>query len=77
MRPDDLGLSAASVERRQESHQLIPELPTTGLREAVKPCQRQMIAAALGESVGNWTQAAKRLGLDRANLQRLARQLEV
>lgn len=69
VRPDDLGLSAASVERRQESHQLIPELPTTGLREAVETCQRQMIAAALGESGGNWTQAAKRLGLDGANLQ--------
>ena len=47
------------------------------LRDAVDGFQRQLIVSALGESAGNWTQAAKRLGVDRANLQRLARRLGI
>ena len=50
-------------------------LPAGGLREAVEDYQRRLIAAALAECTNNWTQAARRLGLDRANLQRLARRL--
>jgi anaerobic nitric oxide reductase transcription regulator len=45
------------------------------LREAVDDLQRRMIAAALEAEGGNWTRAAARLELDRANLQRLARRL--
>ena len=62
-----------------EAVQLV-QLPTDaplGLREAVDGYQRQLIVSALGECAGNWTQAAKRLGVDRANLQRLARRLGI
>ncbi len=75
--PDDLGLPVLSAVRLQESDPAVSAMPATGLREAVDACQRRMIVAALDENSGNWTQAAKRLGLDRANLQRLARRLGV
>ena len=55
-------MSATSLDRRIQM-----------LRTAMGP----LIAAALEESRGNWTQAAKRLGVDRANLQRLARRLAI
>ena len=75
--PDDLGLPVLSAVRPQKSDPSVSAMPATGLREAVDACQRRMIVAALDENSGNWTQAAKRLGLDRANLQRLARRLGV
>jgi len=49
--------------------------PGLNLRDAVDHYQRQLIADALAKTAGNWTQAASLLGLDRANLQRLARRL--
>ena len=55
----------------------ISELPAPVLRDAVEAYKRQLISTALGDSGGNWTHAARRLGLDRANLQRLARRLGV
>ncbi|WP_051228848.1 nitric oxide reductase transcriptional regulator NorR [Paludibacterium yongneupense] len=48
-----------------------------GLRDAVDDLQRRMIVGALASEQGNWTRAAARLELDRANLQRLARRLGV
>jgi len=77
VRPDDLGLPAVQPEAHPLQERQAPTLPAAGLREAVDIYQRQLIAAALGESGGNWTQAAKRLGLDRANLQRLARRIGI
>jgi anaerobic nitric oxide reductase transcription regulator len=49
--------------------------PESGLREAVDDYQRRMIASALSASKGSWSQTARKLELDRANLQRLARRL--
>ena len=90
LRPDDLALPAESVSAAVEP---VPAgesvagsaeagasplaLPGGGLREAVDDYQRRLIAAALAECTNNWTQAARRLGLDRANLQRLARRLGI
>jgi len=54
--------------------------PTSGeqtLKDATEKLQRQMIIYALEGNKGNWTRAAKALGLDRANLARLAKRLGV
>ncbi|SDJ73459.1 nitric oxide reductase transcriptional regulator NorR [Pseudomonas indica] len=45
------------------------------LRQALDDYQRQLIAAALQRNQDNWAAAARDLGLDRANLHRLARRL--
>lgn len=53
-----------------------PALPLAGnLREAVDEFQRGQIRAALSRHAGNWAECARELGLDRANLHRLARRL--
>ncbi|MNM98468.1 Regulatory protein LuxO [compost metagenome] len=49
--------------------------PEGGLREAVDIYQRQVIEACLQRHQDNWAAAARELGLDRANLSRLARRL--
>ncbi|MCA9676675.1 MAG: nitric oxide reductase transcriptional regulator NorR [Kofleriaceae bacterium] len=45
------------------------------LRIAVDDFQRERIREALAAADGNWAEAARRLGLDRGNLHRLARRL--
>ena len=80
---DDLALPAASQshegdrkgQRVTERAFTAETLPEGGLREAIDAYQRRLIADALDISQGNWTQTAQRLGLDRANLRRLARRL--
>ncbi|MET0404954.1 MAG: nitric oxide reductase transcriptional regulator NorR [Cystobacter sp.] len=53
-----------------------PESATQGdLREAVERFERQQIRASLERNQGNWASAARELGMDRANLRRLARRL--
>ncbi|SEJ16368.1 anaerobic nitric oxide reductase transcription regulator [Pseudomonas linyingensis] len=50
--------------------------PAVGdLREAVEQFQRQQIGAALEQHQHNWAAAARELGMDRANLHRLAKRL--
>ena len=74
--PEDLALPAASASPAI-SPATAPETPTTitPLRQAVEQYQRQLIATALAQTGGNWTQTALQLGVDRANLQRLAKRL--
>jgi anaerobic nitric oxide reductase transcription regulator len=52
-------------------------LPSAGtsLRQAVDEVQRRLIEQALARHAGNWAAAARELGQDRGNLQRLARRL--
>ncbi len=47
------------------------------LRQAVEAYQREFIAACLERQQGNWAAAARELGLDRANLNRLAVRLRL
>ncbi|MFC5698443.1 nitric oxide reductase transcriptional regulator NorR [Pseudomonas sp. GCM10022186] len=47
------------------------------LREAVDQYQRQLISASLERQQHNWAAAARELGLDRANLLRLAKRLGI
>jgi len=53
----------------------VATVPEGSLREAVDIYQRQVIEACLQRHQENWAAAARELGLDRANLSRLARRL--
>lgn len=46
-----------------------------GFRDSVDEFQRRLVLQAIQDHNGNWTAAARALGLDRANLHRLARRL--
>ncbi|MDE1166478.1 MAG: nitric oxide reductase transcriptional regulator NorR [Pseudomonas sp.] len=50
-------------------------LPSGDLRQAMDAYQRQLIQASLARHSDNWASAARELGLDRANLNRMARRL--
>jgi anaerobic nitric oxide reductase transcription regulator len=50
---------------------------TPRLRDAVDDFTRSMIAATVARCDGNWAEAARRLGLQRGNLHRLAARLHV
>ncbi|WP_455230863.1 nitric oxide reductase transcriptional regulator NorR [Geopseudomonas aromaticivorans] len=52
-----------------------PPQPVGDLREAVEQFQRQQVGAALERHQHNWAAAARELGMDRANLHRLAKRL--
>ncbi|TMO43333.1 nitric oxide reductase transcriptional regulator NorR [Pseudoalteromonas ruthenica] len=47
------------------------------LRQAVDDYQRQIVKHALQAHQGNWSRTAKHLGVDRANLIRLAKRLQI
>ena len=49
--------------------------PALPFREAVNEYQRRLIRAAVRRSDGNWSAAARELGLERANLHHLAKRL--
>ncbi|RGE45732.1 nitric oxide reductase transcriptional regulator NorR [Comamonas testosteroni] len=51
--------------------------PTIGLRDAVTAYEHQLVSASLQRHHGSWAAAARELQLDRANLQRLARRLNI
>jgi anaerobic nitric oxide reductase transcription regulator len=51
--------------------------PEAGLRAAVSAYERQLVSASLARHQGSWAAAARELQLDRANLQRLAKRLEI
>ena len=47
------------------------------LKSAIDDLQRNLIQAALMNSNGNWTAAAKELGINRSNLHKLAKRLKI
>jgi anaerobic nitric oxide reductase transcription regulator len=47
------------------------------LREAVDEFTKHMIATTVTDCQGNWAEAARRLGLQRGNLHRLAHRLRM
>ena len=51
--------------------------PGTSLRAAVEALERQTVAAALAQHDGNRAAAARSLGMDRANLSRLIKRLDL
>jgi anaerobic nitric oxide reductase transcription regulator len=81
-RPKILSLSAADLDLPHGNVEVSAEQPTaaaetvTGdLREATERYQRQLIGACLERHHHNWASAARELGLDRANLGRMAKRL--
>ncbi len=58
----------------QNNTELTEQLP---LKQQVDALQRQLVKKALAQHQGSWTQAAKQLGVDRANLARLAKRLDI
>jgi len=74
----DLDLRAAqpaTVAAQADATLATAPMPAGGLREAVDDYQRQVIDTCLQRHQENWAAAARELGLDRANLSRLARRL--
>jgi anaerobic nitric oxide reductase transcription regulator len=47
------------------------------LRDAVEELKRDAVARTLEETGGSWTDAARRLGMDRSNLHHMAHRLGV
>ena len=69
----DLGLDAAISTRGPAPTDEAGH--ATSLRIAVAELELRLIGQALGRHSGNWTAAARDLGLDRANLKRMATRL--
>jgi anaerobic nitric oxide reductase transcription regulator len=60
----------------QEMHAVAVK-PGQGLRQAVDDYERQLVLGALARNSDNWASTARELGLDRANLNRMARRLGI
>ena len=72
----DLDLPTGRVETVTEQAVASPAVSVSGdLREATENYQRQLISACLERHHNNWASAARELGLDRANLGRMAKRL--
>ncbi len=74
----DLALPRAGA--RVEADEVIEEeqpVSIGDLRTAVDHYQQRLVTAALERNEGNWAAAARELGLDRANLLRLAKRLGI
>jgi len=56
---------------------LLPDVQQTRFHSAVREAKRQIVLNALDQVGGNYTQAAKILGIHPNNLHRLARNLEL
>lgn len=69
----ELPVAVAGMQAAAASEQL--PVASGDMRKAMDDYQRQLIAAALESNAGNWTESARALGVDRANLARLARRL--
>ncbi|NMP17592.1 nitric oxide reductase transcriptional regulator NorR [Thalassotalea sp. Y01] len=54
-----------------------PAAESINLKQHLDGYQRQLIKQVLEQEQGNWSKAAKRLQIDRANLQRLAKRLNI
>ena len=82
-RPKILSLSAADLDLPNASAEAaevqpaaaVMDVVTGDLREATERYQRQLIGACLERHHHNWASAARELGLDRANLGRMAKRL--
>ncbi|MBG5755720.1 nitric oxide reductase transcriptional regulator NorR [Pseudomonas aeruginosa] len=73
----DLPEQAAASAPPTATPQTAPAPAGQTLREATDAYQRRLIQDCLAHHQGNWASAARELGLDRANLARLARRLQL
>jgi anaerobic nitric oxide reductase transcription regulator len=74
LEPGDLDITAEGEKHAGDAPDKSAEVP---LAQAVDDFQRQRILATLAETGQNWSAAARRLGMDRGNLHRLARRLGI
>ena len=70
----DLDLPTSSASAAVIEPQSVPDA-MGDLRQATENYQRQLISACLERHQHNWASAARELGLDRANLGRMAKRL--
>ncbi len=71
----DLDLPSVAAPRAPAPVTPHPAEPGADLRQATEQYQRQLISACLDRHQHNWASAARELGLDRANLGRMAKRL--
>ncbi|MDH4653771.1 MULTISPECIES: nitric oxide reductase transcriptional regulator NorR [unclassified Pseudomonas] len=74
---NDLALPSSQPTAASNPIEAPTALAVGDLREAVDQYQRQLILASLESHQQNWAAAARELGLDRANLLRLAKRLGI
>ena len=81
---DHLGIDSSAVATRDLSaaqspvaHLVPPAAEPGPLAEAVDLYRKQLIQDAVLRSHGSWAEAARRLGMDRGNLHRLAHRLGI
>jgi anaerobic nitric oxide reductase transcription regulator len=77
MQAEDLALTSAAVQVVATSDDSGTPQALTDLKTATEAFQRQLILHTLAQTNCNWAEAARRLQLDRANLQRLAKRLGI
>jgi len=65
------------LDRASDAAQPLSESSRAPLREAVDDFTRSLIDATVSQCDGNWAEAARRLGLQRGNLHRLATRLRL
>ncbi len=75
LEPTDLDLPDAAVVSPAAEPPPNAVSANSSLQQSVDEFQRGAIQSALTESGGNWSEAARRLEIDRANLHRLAKRL--
>ncbi|MBC9250654.1 nitric oxide reductase transcription regulator [Pseudomonas alcaligenes] len=71
----DLPVELPAADQAEPLASVVSDSPGVDLRSAVDAYQRQLIEQALSRHQGRWGEAARELGLDRANLSRLAKRL--
>jgi len=81
---DDLGALVSENNHNADNTvtpEVMPSMPPAqldcSLRDATDAFQRQLIIAALEQEHSNWAAAARRLNTDRANLNRMAKRLNI
>ena len=74
---EHLGIVGTAPPPASADRPAAPEVTAASLREATDQFQRHLVEQALARARGNWSVAARALGLDRANLRRLATRLGV
>jgi anaerobic nitric oxide reductase transcription regulator len=76
LEPGDLDL-AERHETVKQVESVMPDVKDVSLSQAVDEFQRQLIRTAYLEEGSNWSKTARRLGVDRGNLHRLAKRLAI
>ncbi len=77
LEPEDLDIGAEFPKTADPKTRALPRSAGMSLAGAVEDFQRKLILETLSECRANWSETARRLGLDRGNLHRLAKRLRI